>query len=312
MSGSIYQTRDRSAFLGSSFVSSPLEQIRTLIVSFVQGLFNGAPVGSYHWEPEDENTEIIIRDENPINVEKIGQRPAINFTMGGVDFYNVGMDDLLDYSFSLDKKTKGILVPGVISINCSSRTDIEVHNLAWIVAEHIWLLRELLLKQGFFEIGRGLKISPPSPAGSLVSGDMSDEWTVSTVSVPWQIARKSAFTPLGKVVVNRICEFVHARTPKPVESLGWPSDLSGHPFSISECMPPSFAPEASDAYGNTPDPAGTKSNPLPLVPHPLNPAKIVTVRTVRPYRAGLRRNSSGRAPALPIDERCVVKSEVAT
>lgn len=312
MSSSVSDTRDRQGFLGSSFKHTPLEQVRTLIISFTQGLFNGAPLGSYHWEPEPERTEIIIRDENPINVETIGQRPALNFTMGNTQFYSVGMDDLLEYDFATGRKTKGILAPGVMSVNCCSRSDIECHNLAWIVGEHIWLLRELLLRQGFFEIGRGINISPPSPAGSIVSGDQGDEWYCSTLSVPWQFARKSAFTPLGQQVVENICAFLRTNAAKPVESMGWPHDPTGRPYNIHECLPPSYAPLASDSRGGTPDPAGNRSNPLPRVPHPLNPSKTVTVRTVRPYRAGLRMSSAGRAPALPIEDRCVEKSEVAT
>jgi hypothetical protein len=261
-------------------------------------------VGSYHFEFDEENTEIIIRDENPINVEQIGQRPAVNFTMGQVSFYNVGMDDLIDYDFSIAKKTKGVLVPGTISVNVSSRSDIEAHNLAWVIGEHIWLLRELLLRQGFFEIGRGINITPPTAAGSIVSGDQSDEWVVSTISVPWQFARKSAFTPLGQKIVDNIVAFVDVNPAKRVESAGWPYHPSGMPYSIQECFPPSFAPLASDV--------GSRDRSLPLVPHPLNPSKTVTIRTVRPYRAGLRMSSAGRAPALPIDGRCVEESEVAT
>lgn len=309
MSSSVNEVRNRQGFLGSSFRFTPLEHVRTLVISFVQGLFNGAPAGCYHWEPEEERTEIIIRDENPINVEKVGQRPAINFTMGEIRFYNVGIDDMIDYDFATGKKTKGVLVPGVISVNVCSRSDIEAHNLAWVVGEHIWLLREILLRQGFFEIGRGITISPPTSAGSIVSNDMADEWTCSTVSVPWQFARKSAFTPLGRDIVDNICVFMAVNAPKPVESMGWPAHPSGSPFSVHECPPPSYAPLASDSRGGTPDPAGNKSNPLPLVPHPLNPAKTVTVRTVRPYRAGLRMSSAGRAPALPIEDRCVENSE---
>ena len=304
MTSSVPTTRDRQGFLGSSFRHTPLEHVRTVLISFVQGLFNGAPLGDYHWEPEEERTEIVIRDENPINVEKIGQRPAVNFTMGQTQFYSVGMDDLIDYSFSMGKKTKGILAPGVITINVSSRSDIEAHNLAWVIGEHIWLLRELLLRQGFFEIGRGISISPPSSAGSIVSGDQGDEWYCSSVSVPWQFARKSAFTPLGQHIVDNICVFLNAAPAKRVESLGWPDDPSGHPFNIHECLPESFAPLASDAHGGSPDPAGNKTNVLPRVPHPLNPAKTVTIRTVRPHRAGLRMSSSERAPALPIDSFC--------
>jgi hypothetical protein len=312
MSSSVPHTRDRQSFTGTSFKSTPLEQVRTVIIAFVQGLFNAAPLNSYHWESEEERTEIIIRDENPIHVEKVGQRPALSFTLGNTQFYSVGMDDLIDYKFSSGQKTKGILAPGVMSINCCSRVDIEAHNLAWIIAEHIWLLRELLLRQGFFEIGRGINISPPSPAGSIVAGDSSDEWVCSTISVPWQFARTSAFTPLGRKIVENIETFLSTRAQQPVESKGWPSDPSGFPFNIHECPPASFAPQASDSRGGTPDPAGNKSNPLPRVPHPLNPSKTVVVRTVRPNRAGLRRSSSGRAPALPIDDQCVEKSEVAT
>lgn len=311
MTSSIADTRNRQGFLGSSFRHTPLEQVRTTIISFVQGLFNGSPVGCYHWEADEEVSEIIIRDENPINVETVGIRPAINFTMGESRFYNVGMDDLIGYQFATGKKTKGILVPGVISINVCSRADIEAHNLAWVVAEHVWLLRELLLQQGFFEIGRGISISPPTPAGSIVANDSSDEFVCSTLSVPWQFARKSAFTPLGHKIVDNICAFVSANSPKPVESTGWPSDPSGRPYNYQECAPPSYAPLASDARGGTPDPAGVKSNPLPRVPHPLNPAKTVTVRTVRPMRAGLRK-SSGTAPALPIADQCVEESEATT
>lgn len=312
MSSSVNEIRNQGSFEGSSFHHTPLEQVRTLVISFVQGLFNGAPPGCFHFEFDDEHTEIIIRDENPINVSQIGQRPAINFTMGQVNFYSVGMDDLIDYDFAVGKKTKGVLVPGTISINVSSRSDIEAHNLAWIIGEHVWLLRELLLRQGFFEIGRGIIITPPTDAGSIIASDQSDEWVVSTISVPWQFARKSSFTPLGQDIVNNISAFMNLNPVRRVESTGWPSDPSGHPYSTHECPPPSFAPLASDARGGTPDPAGNKSNPLPLVPHPLNPSKTVTIRTVRPYRAGYRMSSSGGAPALPIDDLCVEKSGVAT
>jgi hypothetical protein len=299
---------NRQGFPGSSFRYTPLEHVRTLFISFVQGLFAAAPPGQYHWVSDEDHTEIIIRDENPIHVNKYGQRPCINFTSGPIQFYHVGMDDLIGYDFSLAKKEKGFLVPGTMSINCCSRTDIEAHNLAWVVAEHIWLLRELFLKKGFFELGRGIGVSPPSGPGSVVANDSGDEWYCSTVSVPWQFARKSSFTPLGREVVKSIEASINMNPLRRVESLGWPE--AGHERPISEhfCSPPSFAPGASDAQGGTPDPAGLIDRKLPSQPHPLNPAQRVVVRTVRPNRSGLRAVSSGRAPSLPIDAQCEAKS----
>lgn len=293
---------------GSGFKTSPLEQARVLFVSFVQGLFAAAPPGEYHWDPDPQKTEIIIRDENPIHVEVIGKRPAINFSLGPVQFYHMGMDDLLEYKFSMARKDKGILIPGTMGINVCSRVDIEAHNLAWIVAEHIWLLRDLFMKRGFFELGRGIQITPPSNPGSIVQGDSADEWYCSTVSVPWQFSRTSALTPLGRTVINNMELALSLNDPKRVESLGWPSSNTADlPASVHEFPPAPFAPAASDLYG-TPDPAGLKDNPLPKQPHPLDPAKQVIVKVVRPNRAGLRNPRGVGASTLPIDLLNVEKS----
>lgn len=285
MPSRVQVARPGAKFQGSSFKYTPLRHARVLITSFLQGLFAGAPPNSYRWLPDDMLSEIIIRSDAPINVDVIAKRPVINTTIGTVQFYSLGMDDMYSYDFDLDRKVKVVLVPGTMSINCCSRVSLECHDLAWIVAEHIWLLRELLLKAGFFEVGRGIQIGPPSAPGSIVSGDQADEWFCSTVSVPFQFNRKSAFTNLGYQVVQSIESQVHS-TMHPVElGKGGPS-IADHEFSVhvSESYPESFAPGASDAHGQTPDPAGTRNYALPLQPHPLNPAKMVVVETVRPFR----------------------------
>lgn len=289
MPSRVHTTNPIGGFPGSSFKYTPLQHVRVVFASFIQGLFAEAPKHNYRWAPDDELTEIIIRDENPINVEVVGMRPAITFTVGACQFYSLGMDDLHTYDFALGRKVKTVLVPGTMSINCCSRSDIECHNLAWVIAEHIWLLRELLLKAGFFEVGRGIQIGPPSPAGSIVAGDSADEWYCSTISVPWQFSRKSAFTPLGQQIANSIELSVHASSKHVEQGRGGPA-LAGHEFSVkqTEQFPPSFAPGASDVYGKTPDPAGQRTYSLPTAPHPLNPAKLVFVETIRPWRVSIR------------------------
>lgn len=287
MPSKVHETRTSgNGFPGSSFKYTPLRHVRVLLASFLQGLFAEAPPGQYRWSSDDQQTEIIIRDENPINVEVVGKRPSITFTIGTVQFYSLGMDDMYSYDATIDRKVKIINVPGTMNINVCSRSDIEAHDLAWVVAEHIWLLRELLLKAGFFEIGRNIVIGSPSPAGSIVTNDNSREWFCSTVSVPWQFTRKSAFTNLGDQIVRNIELSVAARSPHLIdEGRGGPALASAElPVHVTRQFPPSFAPGASDVYGKSPDPAGTRTYSLPLVPHPLNPSQLVVVKTVRPYR----------------------------
>lgn len=305
MSAKVSETEGQPTFPGSSFKYTPLRHVRVLFVTFAQGLFQAAPKGSYRWLDDEEQTEIIIQNENRIDPETLGKRPAITFTRGPLEFYSLGIDDRVAYDFALDKKTKGVLVPGTMTVNCISRVELEADDLAWVVAEHFWLLRDLLMKAGFFEVGRAPQIGSPSPAGSIIANDQGDEFTVVPITVPFQFARTSSFTPLGKQIVNNIRQQL-TTVVKTFASVGPPLHGHEYPTNVTAYPPPSFAPAASDARGLTPDPGGRKSPPfLPKQPHPLNPAKTVTVRTVRPLRQGLRQPQPGQ---VPITDPCVEES----
>jgi hypothetical protein len=224
-----------------------------------------------------------------------------------VQFYSLGFDDMLTYDMSTGKKQKSVLVPGTMTINCLSRVDIESDNIAWVVAEHLWLLREKMMKSGFFEIGRQPVIGAPSPAGSLIQNDGGDGWTVTSITCPFQFYRTSQFTPLGERIVQGIELSLRTKSEQ-VLSAGWPSS-GGRPelpLEVRERMPGAFS-SASDARGGTPN--ALVQNPTSvLVPHPLNPSKLVTVRAVRPNQAGLRPPSIGGRP-IPLSSGSVEQSE---
>lgn len=310
MPSKVHEVSANSGFPGS-FRNTPLFALRKVFVRFCQGLFAAAPPGNYHWASEgseDDNSEIYISDESPIKTEKVGTRPAISFTRGQLQFYSLGMDDLLYYRQDTGKKTKSVLVPGTMNINCVSRSDIEADNIAWIVAEHLWVLRDLLIGSNlFFEIGRQPIIMPPTQAGSLVAEDQGEGWYASTVVEPFQFHRTTARTPLGEQILNSVELSLSTRHTN-VGSKGPPLQSHELPLSIQNSFPPSFAPNASDAYGS-PDPAGLKTRFLPKQPHPLHPSKQVTVRTVYPLRQGLRPRVSNPAP-VPISDLGVKESDV--
>jgi hypothetical protein len=326
-------TSPNGAFPEDSFKYSPLEHVRSLFVGFFQGLFHAAPYGAYHWEPNDEHAEIYISDENPIKAETVGQRPAISCTRGPVQFYSLGLDDMLTYDFQTGTKKKSVLVPGTMVVNCSSRAALESERIAWICAEQLWLHRELLMQAGFFEIGRQPAIGAPSPAGSVVSADSGDEWYVTTVNCPYQFYRTSQFSPLGKTIVRNMGLSIRAQLQSVNQQLIGPAGApvgssennsveGGHcgpaggptggvPVNIHTCPPDAFAPQASDVYGATPRPGGAAST-LPLMPHPLNPAQQVIVRAARPNCPAVRPPSIG-GRTIPIavttvEESCVTNA----
>ncbi len=306
------ETSPREGLPDSSFKYTPLQHVRTCFASFVQGIFTAAPRGSYHWEASMEDTEIIVTDENPINIDVVGRRPAITFTRGPVQFYSLGLDDMSSYNFDTGAKQKSVLVPGTMSINCCSKSDLESERIAWVISETLWLLRELLLREGFFEIGRQPMIGSPSPAGSIVTGDSAREWYCTTIACPFQFYRTSQVTPLNKKIAQNVQ--LHLRTMiSPISSNQYRQGVVGNELGINihECPADSFAPNASDANGGTPNPANGEQKNLPIVPHPLDPSKRVVVRYATPNRPGLRPPSLG-GKVIPISGLCVEESTTET
>lgn len=301
----------RGLYPQSSFKDEPLTQLRVLYNAFVTGLFAAAEKGDYHWSAGDDS-EIWITDDHPIRAESIGARPAVSFTRGAVQFYSLGNDDMLEYKMTTGSKTKAVLIPGVMSINCSSRNDLESERIAWRIAEHLWLLREKLMGYDlFFEIGRQPQISPPSPAEGIVVGDGADEWFATTVSSPFQFPRKSKFTPLNQHVAKEIelrirAQLITARTWSSGGPAASPNGVDP-PINVQANPPPAYVPGASDARGRSPDPGERLPPPPVFAAHPLDPARTVVVRSAHPYRPGLRPPTMG-GRAIPIADTSVEES----
>lgn len=316
MSAKVPTTAPSGAFPRDSFKYSPLEHARSLFVGFLQGLFGAAMPGNYHWSPEDTQdvSEIYITNESPVKDSTMGSRPAISITRGPVQFYSLGLDDMLELNQATGTKTKSVLVPGTMTINCLSRISLETEFLAWVCAEQLWLHRELLMAAGFFEIGRMPAIGSPTSAGSLVAADSADEYFSTAVTCPFQFYRTSQVTPLNRPIIQNLQMQIRLRM-RQIEEMQLTSGGRGGPISsagvnlpvqVQGFRPPPYAPLASDVYGNTPNP-GEGPPQLPLVPHPLNPAQLVTVRGSRPNSPAVRAPAIG-GRTIPIQSSSVEQS----
>jgi len=245
--------------------------VRYLYTRFIQGLLYSAPRGTnYHWNPDPQISEVVITQESPIKQTTLNQRPVISITRAPIGFHHLGFDDQDGYDFRTGAKTKSILVPGTMVINCCSRVDLESEHLAWVIAEHLWLLRDLLLQKGFYDVGRNIQVGSPSSPGAIVEGDSADEWFCTSVTSPYQFSRTSRRTPLSTGIVRAIEVQLGIGKLRAIErgvalSVGAGSNP---PFLVQEKAPAPYAP-------------GAPTPVLPVAPHPLDPAKQVTVRRVR-------------------------------
>ncbi len=202
--------------------SSPMIRLQRVIVGFVRGLFAECPAGSYHWEEasaaslDQEGSEIWIGTETPINPEITALRPAIVVGRGPAAFHGVGLGD----TAYIDQRTGGHvkmdMIPTTLLVHILSRIPVEAEEIAWFVAKHMWSLRNEILRGNSFILYTGQRpsMSPPSAAGSLVSGpDTESDWIVVTVSMPVYLQHMEVAIPLNKPRLREISATATTTSP---------------------------------------------------------------------------------------------------
>lgn len=283
---------------------NPLRFVREAYIRFIQGLFYAAPKGYWHWEAENDDSDIIICDENPIKTDTLGKRPGITCTRGPVSLYTLGLDDALEYDMRTGAKTKSVLLPGTMSVNCFSRVPLEAEHLSWVVSEHLWTLRDHMRRWGFFDVGRNLGIGSPSPPGALIQNDSGDEWYVVTVTSPFYMNRTSQTTPLSTKVASSI--ETHLRG----ELAGRRGQGSVSGYAVYSQTPNSGQNEQPPVGGRVNSAPGTSSiagHSVATVAHPLNPGVTVVVRAARPGDPIVRQPSI-RGRTIPTRQQPVEES----
>ena len=182
----------------ASWLEDPLNYMVKAFAAFLQTLFEQAPKGCFHWTAAPEESEIVITEENPVNVDAIERKPVISLILGAVRFNGMALDDLLTVDATDASERHTDMLPGTMSLNCMSRVPQEARFIAWHCARHIWILRKLFIAESHIhEVGRQINIGSVTPAGALVQGDTEGEWHAAPVSVPFFLQWMDKVTPLS-------------------------------------------------------------------------------------------------------------------
>ena len=186
-----------------------------LYVQFLQGLFNQTPVGTFHWEPDNETTEIVIRGEAPLDMSVVGKRPAITVVSGPVQYQGLGIDNMLSFDPKTGTRVRTDLMSSIFSVYCLAESDIIASRLGHIVS-HFTRLKQRLLESpgGFYSIARPApSINSPSPPGQLVMGDPMGLVMVQ-VSIPFTLQWTWSSKPLqnpSDVTLDQITQHRRAK-----------------------------------------------------------------------------------------------------
>lgn len=197
-----------------------LRHARSHIMQFLQGLFARRPPNHYFWSRDEQQSEITITSEVPVQIEVFSQRPALVLARGPVQFMHLGLDDFDQYDSRTGTTTKTALLTGSFTLYACSRVLLESEALAYFCCSEILSRRDELQGQGgFFDVGQTSGVGAPSQAGSIIADDKGDGVIATAVSIPFTLPWVSRLTKLNKPVLKAVDASIEVAASAPPKSI---------------------------------------------------------------------------------------------
>lgn len=167
------QQQVRRQKLDTGIGEDPDRYILSLYTQFLQALFNFMPVGHFHWEPDDEQTEIVITTSPPLNPEVVEKAPALVVLMGPCQWQGLSIGQMLTFDQVTGKKVSTDLRSGYFVVYAVASNELVARRIAQVVEIYTRIHQPLLEGEGgFHQVGRPApSLNAPSPPGALVNGN---------------------------------------------------------------------------------------------------------------------------------------------
>lgn len=212
MSASIQTSAPNSEM--SSWQESPLFHLTRLCVIFSQQVFNSAPKGCLHWDEDETASEIIIGGSAPIHTDTLEKRPCVVAVRSQCGWAGIGLDQMRDLDIKTGARVVTDMISGNMTMNCISRVEAEADQIAWVLSQNFWVLRYVLLKLGFHDIGQRIQVLAPSPPGQLIQGDTEGEMINVPVVIPFHFQHTVTVQEQGLDLLKKMEMTLATRSPE--------------------------------------------------------------------------------------------------
>lgn len=128
--------------------------LKRTTLEFLQILFSTREPGHFHYNDDENKTEIQISDQHAVDLEAWHTRPAIIGVRGPLTWQGLGLggNALESQERTTGKTTHSDLLTGSMAFSCISREGTEAENIAHLVFNSFKAFRPELAKFGFFTI----------------------------------------------------------------------------------------------------------------------------------------------------------------
>lgn len=183
--------------------------LKRTALEFMQVIFSQREPGSFHYDQDDELSQIIIADVHAVDLKTVGSRPAIVAVRGPLSWTGTGLggSSLEQRKVATGKYTFNDILTGSLAISCISREGVEAEQIGHIVFNSFKWFQPVLRKYGFLSI-KSLNIG----AEQLIEAEGADDKTyIVPVYITAQIQDRwtldtTAERNLQKIVIQSLNE----------------------------------------------------------------------------------------------------------
>lgn len=134
------------------------------MILWLQGVFKTRPSGSYRWDPDAEQSEIIITAHNPHDAERTNKRPNIVVARQGAGYVGSSMGQTMAPMFTRDTATYSDMLRTGLIITVIAREGLEAQSIAYGLFRLVPMFRGVLNRTGRMTVLPGqMTITPEMP-----------------------------------------------------------------------------------------------------------------------------------------------------
>lgn len=184
--------------------TNPLGHAKKIFLFFLQELFAQENPSGLIWMQDPKETQIIIKGSFAKNVETNNKKPMILVDRSNAQIASrtLGSIEYVDHKSGGYVRTEQVpfsLVCRVLTVN-----EYVTEKIAWYVSFSTFMLRHLLIRQGFYYVGNQMMMGAPTPPPvGLVAGDQTDMVMVQ-MQLPCSHLMTGGFTPLNRPILRDV------------------------------------------------------------------------------------------------------------
>ena len=184
--------------------TNPLAHAKKIFLFFLQELFAQTNPTGLIWMQDPKETQLIIKSAYAKNVETNNKKPMVLVNRSGAQIASRTLGSIEHVSYRDGGYVRTEQVPFSLVCHVLTTNEYVTEKISWYISFSTFMLRHVLIRQGFYYVGSQMMLSAPTPPPvGLVPGDQTDLVMIQ-LQLPCSHLMTGGFTPLNRPILQDV------------------------------------------------------------------------------------------------------------